>query len=278
MRKLFFCFLACYGLFVTDAFSATHRTSYSQDALNYFPTSLQNVIARIHRLPEARQLIAQVQQNGPVQVVVNKAMTKEFGAFWEGTSRTILITEPQQRSESELIHSLLFELHNALTDHTLEQLSHLAQTRKIDKDTFVERVERMEHSNALRTKALIDKGIQMGIFPTSAAVSVIRDFQDHYTTQQIFGHSGWIATQYELYNPAGKQMTFHGTVPQLHQLTEQDKRDLVYYICLKDDLASSIPEVVQRAKRALHSELNRFKGGYVSSQRHWFRFVFKDMG
>lgn len=256
MYKYFLSLIVCVFLSVTALQAADSST------LQSYSKQYSRVIQIIHQLPEARRLIAKVQQDGPVHIAPATGMeTHQFEACWEANSRTIFLNTKRGQSEGVTINSILFELHNALATSRLEMLTNQAANGQIDKEMYVEQIERTEHNNALRTSQLLEKGIAMGIFPESARWPVPQHFEDHYHLQQIHGHSQLIAMQYDEMSPHGKgQQNYHGTIPGLDHLSAQDKEDLLFYMTIKQDLESSSASLQQRAWNALQQEWNRIQG------------------
>lgn len=193
------------------------------DKLIHYPLQLSSVIHRLHNIPEARQLIAQVQSKGLVTVKVNTYLPQEFEAIWEGESRTIFVTLSRKKSEGSICASLIFELHNALSNDRVDELYLLAKNGKIDKETYVEQIERMEHSNASKSIKLIAAAIRQGTLPESAQLGLVRDFDEHYKIQQLAGHSVWIAEQFDTYNPKGVMTPYRGTIPNFNKMTSEEK-------------------------------------------------------
>lgn len=266
--------------------AVSHKEGLTRDTLAYYPPQIKHVIAMIHQSTEARLLIGQVQKKGSIKIKLNTTYSQQFEALWEGTSRTILINPSQHHSEGSLIRSILFEMHNASTDETLSRLIALASAGKIDKESYVEQMERMEYTNALHMAELIDKGIRRGVFPKDAQGDLYNNFDDHYRVQQICGHSTWIADYYDSICPKSKRTPYRGTIPNLAKMTPQDKEDMLRYLAIKDALASKDPTVVTNAKRVLQAELRRTNRTLedhsrtartrTQQQRYLLQIIFKD--
>ncbi|CDR33659.1 hypothetical protein [Criblamydia sequanensis] len=126
------------------AFSANSRIIYCDK-------ELQVPLYKILKLPEARNLIKDIQKDGPFKVLVNNhsKLSNQFGAYWDPATRTIVVSLNSNQSEGGIIRSILFELHNALINDKLEHAYDLASKRQIDKESFVEAIERMEYLNSL---------------------------------------------------------------------------------------------------------------------------------
>jgi len=237
-----------------SAESAHSRQYRSQQEAFQYPRQVEGAMRAIKRLPEGQQLINQITQEGPIRIEVASNHSSGFGAMWEGGRRVISINGSHARSKGSYICSILFEMHNAATNKLLYSLVRQAMRGEITKDEYVLRVERMEHQNAVNTCMLLEKGIKMGIFPTSCEWAIHRNFEDHYKVQQLLGHSQWIANSYEGLNPQGKRMRYHGTIPNLTRLSQRDKQDMLRYLSIKDSLNSPSSQRVAQAKQLLLRE------------------------
>ena len=159
---------------------------------------LRSCLESIQQLPEARALLAAIQQEGNIQIAVNKnQLPATFGAFWDMDRRVIFVTLSSARTKGSLIASILFELHNALANSKLNELDRLAMERKINRQTYMEAVERVEYQNSLKASALSRQGIQRGIFPETAFLPTYSTFEEYYRIQQSAGHSFWIGRTYD---------------------------------------------------------------------------------
>lgn len=192
MPKLFFLFLFLANVFLFDGSFASSTREF-----NSYPLQLKPVVKTMERLPEVQALLELVQQSGMVKIEVISGQHGDFDAFWSGPQRTILINPQRNSSDGTLICSILFELHNALANPKLKHLTHLATMGAISKQDYVEKVERIEHQNALHTCQIIEKGIKQGIFPTSTRWTIYEDFSAHFKIQQTYGHSAWLAERYD---------------------------------------------------------------------------------
>lgn len=159
---------------------------------------LQSCLTAIEMLPEAKKLLDSIQQEGPIRITTsNSSLAKQFGAFWDPDDRVICVNLAFHSSEGKLIGSILFELHNASINSKLEHLDFLAYKKKINRDHYVESVERLEYQNSKNAAALAEKGVQLGIFPSSARLPTYRNFEEHFRMQQEGGHSSQIAHNYD---------------------------------------------------------------------------------
>jgi hypothetical protein len=190
----------------------------------------------IQNLPEARQLIQSIEKEGSVKIEILNLPQESFDAFWDGGRRTIRVNAGKNEKLGVLICSILFELHNASTNQQLKKMTTLAANGMISKDQYVESIERMEHENAIKTCALLNKGISINLFPPEAYWPILPDFEDHYKIQQIHGHSAWIAAQYDSISP--RRNAYMGTIPP--NLTRQQKKDLLQHLRMKNQLAQEV--------------------------------------
>lgn len=158
---------------------------------------LQRSLKQIQQVPEARELISKVQREGAISILVNRTIPGQFAAFWDQDERIIYVTLSSDRVEGSIIGSILFELHNALNTSKLDRYDILAREGKIDKNSYVEGVERLEYENSLNAARIAEKGIQMGIFPRGARLPTYASFEEHYRIQKMGGHSAWIANNYD---------------------------------------------------------------------------------
>jgi len=195
LKKLLiiFCFISIYQS--STVYSATIS---KKDYLVKCSPQLQKNIEAIQQIPEARELIATIQKEGPISIKVNEdPQLKQFGAFWDAGRRIIHINKFPGRSEGEIIGAILFELHNALMNSKLNHLDYLASSGKIDRANYVESVERVEYQNSKNASALAEKGILLGVLPKNAKLPTYSTFEEHFRIQQTAGHSGWIARTYD---------------------------------------------------------------------------------
>lgn len=225
-----------------------------------FTAETKKAIETIFQLPEAKELYVNVQKQGPIKIEMFPMENEESEAFWDGNDRAIRINSLKNSSEGVLISSILFELHNALTNYQLIYLVDLAVTGQISQEVYVENVERMEHQNALRTSELIDIGIKKGLFPSDAYWPIFKNFEDHYQIQQIQGHSAWLANHYNQICPYGKQNIYRGTLTGVEAMSQIDKEDMMRYIALKVDLESAQTEFLERGVIGLYEECGHLQG------------------
>jgi hypothetical protein len=195
-------FITCCLLISTYQISAVGTEKEPAYLPNVYctPQLLPSLIT-IQKLPEARELIANIQKEGPLQLRLgNMAVAEQFGACWDPSNRIIFVNPAPNRS---VIGSILFELQNAFITSKLDQLDHLASQGKISRDSYVEAVERLEYQNSLNAASLARKGIQMKLYPRDALMPTYPTFEEHYRLQKIGGHSAWIANTYNNIAPKG---------------------------------------------------------------------------
>lgn len=237
-------------------------TFHVEAGLKNYPKELSATIQKLERLPEARALIDEVQEKGPITIVYLDMPGQSLEGFWDATGRKIEVNRSAQQSEGRLISTILFELHNAQTSQRLIQITNMAKHNQISKEEFVSSVEKMEHRNALSTSHLLEKGISMGIFPKDASWPIYHQFEDHYKLQQVMSHSKWLADHYDRVNRSSPKERLKGTIPGLDRFTAQDKDDFLNYLAMKNDLESPFEEQRQRAFVALNKEYGRIESCY----------------
>lgn len=217
-------------------------------------------LAALEKLPEFNQLVKKAEAEGKIKLEVVSMPHEQFEAFWDGTHRVIRINQANQPALGSMITSILFELHNASTDPQFKQLYRQAKSGQINKNRYVEKVERIEHQNALNTCTILQKGIRLGYFPQEADWLILRSFDDHYKLQQLHGHSQWIANNFDLMFPSRKREVYLGTVPQIATMMQQDKNDMMRYLSIKNDLESPISAQASRGLQRLESEYSSIEG------------------
>ncbi len=224
-----------------------------------YPQKLKPVVETIQSLPEGRALIVAASKEGPIRLALFN--DSRFGACWNNQERIIALDPQTNASMGKAINSLIFELHNAKNDKKLTQLYRLAANRQIDKEAFVESVERVEYENALETCRLLRKGIERKVFPKDADWQIFRSFEDHYSIQQMTGHSQQIAESYDDLTRARTSKPYIGTLGKYHKLSEKNKEDLVRYFYLKNDLQSPLEKERLQAQTDLEREYALVKRG-----------------
>lgn len=157
---------------------------------------LKPLLCKIQELDEVKRLIAQVREEGPLFIEVNRTLPNTFEGYWSKEGRTVYITNPKTAPYGSLICTLIFELHNAKRSADLIDLNQRAYSRSISKKMYVRSVEMIEHQNALATCKILEKGIALGVFPKSSRWPIHQDFETHFAIQKRSGHSKWIADCY----------------------------------------------------------------------------------
>lgn len=227
--------------------------------LDNYPRELASTVEALEKLPEAQELIADVQKSGPVKIVYLDMPGQSLEGFWNASARQIEVNKTAEQSKGRLLSTILFELHNAQTSQRLIQITDLAKHNMISKDEFVSGVEQMEYRNAKHASYLLEKGIRMGFYPKDASWPIYNQFEDHYRLQQILDHSKWLANHYDRLNPLSSKQPLKGTIPGLGKFSEQDKNDFLKYLAIKNDLESPSDETKQKAFTALTKEYGRIE-------------------
>ncbi|MCH9626512.1 MAG: hypothetical protein S4CHLAM2_01340 [Chlamydiales bacterium] len=159
-------------------------------------SDLAPAVQAIYRFPEGRQLLEQVEKEGPLRVYMDR-FNSQSGAMWVGCDRSIVINANHKRSYGEKLRSILFELHNAKTDKTFEYYDQRAERGEISRAEYIETIEWLEYQNARNTADLICKAIQQGYFPRESYWPIASDFHAHLEMQKYSGHSAQIAAIYD---------------------------------------------------------------------------------
>lgn len=217
--------------------------------------TLKKAIQTLENLHEFQDLVKTVERDGPIRIQMEDLENASFDAYWESHTRKIQVNLSRNKDFGTLVASILFELHNAKTDKHFNSLYKMAMNGQISKEAYVENVERMEHGNALSTSNLLEKGIQLGIFPKTASWPILRDFDDHYKLQQIRKHSHFLADNYTSFaHPQQKNRPYKGTLPNI---PDDEKENFVRYLKIKNDLLSPSKEKQMTALIALKQEFKK---------------------
>lgn len=188
--------LLCFLFILISSNSIIHALNYAGMEIDCAP-QLRGCVQKILRVQEARNLIAQIQQDGPIKIVAHSNhISQQFGACWDEDNRIIIVDTSNRPSEGDMIGSILFELQNAAINAQFIHFDNLASTGSIGKEKYVEAIERLEYENSKKASAIATKGIQEGIFPESAHLPTYRNFQEHFHFQKIGGHSAIIEFNY----------------------------------------------------------------------------------
>lgn len=238
-------------------YSAQPQTHFASS-----PPQAKNALNALNKLPEFRDLLVKAQKEGPVHLRMEGH--PQFEGLWDGNSRTIVVNTKFNPSPGAIICTILFELHNAVTATYFDQLIVQAQRGALTKDQYVEKVEQAEYKNARDTQALLDKGIEMGIFPESARWPIMPNFEDHYKVQQVSGHSLFIADTYDQINPRGHMSHYKGTIHRPSWMNDQDKDEFCRYIVMRSGLESPDSERAKRFQEDLKQEIELLKRGQAN--------------
>lgn len=256
------------------------------DHFSSYTPSVQKAVVLLEQMPEVRALIAQVQREGPIRIEMWSMENLSFEALWNSEERKIIVNSKGGKSLGKVICSILFELHNATTDRTLSAIFKQAMQGKIDKDSYVAKIEKMEHENAVKTCQLIEKGIQRGLFPQDTRWNIYEDFESHYMIQQLYGHSQWLADNFDLLSPNTLREPYHGTIEGLSTMSQADKKELTRYVTIKNGLKSTSAIVRAQAQNQLDEEiqsLKKYENDYLSQsskryleKKKLFNLIFDD--
>ncbi len=174
------------------------------------PAELEPAVRKIYLLPEARALIEKASQEGEITLATMSKKKIGFQGLWEAETRTIYVNS--NRNIDKIVQTILFELHNAQSNSSFELLWGDARLGRIDKESFVERAERLEHHHLLKTQALIERGIAKGILSHDSTLSFSKQFDQYYSTQQQRGHSQWFSKEFDRTCPMHMRKPYLGTI------------------------------------------------------------------
>ncbi|MEX1013390.1 MAG: hypothetical protein WD595_00680 [Waddliaceae bacterium] len=195
-----------------------------ESSLRTIHPSLKGLVAKLREFPDSNRIIENALQQGSITVdIAYKGMP--FEAMWEGELRKISIDGNSNNTEGRILCHILFEMMNAVSEPKYKELYQMAEQGRIDCDSYVEIIERIEHNNMIQTANIIEKGITAGVFPSSARWSFIYDFATHYKIQQLVGHSILIAKEYQ--DITGQAPScYQGTVKNLKNMSKTEKTSL----------------------------------------------------
>lgn len=198
MLKNFSIFLCLVSAFLGSELHAAPGLMYHQTMTGDGLERLKQCMMKMQVVPGVRKLMTEIEKQGPIHVTMDdRPLSQQFGAFWDADRRAICVNISGHRSNGALIGSILFEMHNALSDSRYQELDELAAAGRIDKATYVEEMEREEYRNSLAAAVLAQEGIDMGIFPREARLPTYSSFEEHFRMQQIGGHSLWFARNFD---------------------------------------------------------------------------------
>ncbi len=161
-------------------------------------SKVQECINLIRKLPEARQLMKEIEKEGTIRFSVSEhSLAKQFKAYWDMDQRVICVSPSSVNSVEELLESMIFEMHNASVSSEIERLDRLAAQREIDRESYIRAIEYLEFVNSKAASAMVEKGVKLAIFPPTTCLETYQDFEEHYRYQKIGGHSQWIGRTYD---------------------------------------------------------------------------------
>lgn len=196
MNKLFSIIFILISFSILSAAETNHAVAASLE--------LHPMVKKIQKHEKGRELIAKVQAEGPISIIV-ESPSEQFDAYWNRDDRQISVNI-SGRTEGEIIGSIIFELHNALVSDEMERLDNLAARGAIDRSSYVRSIEYLEYENSHKASSLVKEGIEQGIYPKSAHLFTYRDFDEHFHYQKVGGHTDWIAKNYDSLKQEGLYM------------------------------------------------------------------------
>jgi hypothetical protein len=163
----------------------------------YVPSSMQQAVSALERFPETKIVLDSFKNERGISLNWSPYGQDASNAFWFGTKRAIVLNSSKEWDEGKKISSILLEMHNAKTNLQMYQLDQLVRKKKITRNDYVRSIEKIEHDNAVKTRTLLERGIQQGYFPSTATYPVYLNFEDHFRLQIDVGHSDFIAKHYD---------------------------------------------------------------------------------
>ncbi|MCB1181293.1 MAG: hypothetical protein KDK55_04650 [Chlamydiia bacterium] len=273
MKKMFTIFLVIFGILVFPkiySYTTKGGENISKEKVSFsqVPQALEKPVQILLSCPPAKELLSHLQLQGNIELVYFPFGENGSNAMWRGDSRKIIINSSKSNSIPIFLRSILFEMHNASSHDQFIQLDSMARHNQIDKENYVQRVEQIEHQNALKTMTLINWAIQNHYFPRTTRWNIVRNFEDHYRVQQLTGHAQFIAKVYDQLNHCGQRAPYKGTI-QVHLFSRTQKQQMLTFLSLKDQLENGSAHEKSLAKETLLS-LGR------TSDASLFRHVFRD--
>ena len=162
---------------------------------HHVPQELRGAVEAVEALPEAQELLRQVEREGRVRL--RSGRLEAFNAMWESGGRTITVNNRWKRTEGSLIVSIVFELCNAARNQDFRKLWRQAAWNEISKEAFVRAVERIEFESLGRAAVILSAGRQQGLFPRDARQWAPSSFETYLRAQKAAGHSAFIARNYK---------------------------------------------------------------------------------
>ncbi len=129
------------------------------------------------------------------------------------------------------VFSIIFERFNISCKKEYLEIVLEAKHSDIDKETFVERIEKLEHTNYIAAREVLIMGVQRGVLRSSIHNSskIFADFTTHYKYQQLMKHSQFIANQYNRITGRRKP-SYQGTFPLARKHLTQEQKNLIIAI------------------------------------------------
>ncbi|MBS0653401.1 MAG: hypothetical protein JSR39_07755 [Verrucomicrobia bacterium] len=152
--------------------------------------------------------------------------------------------ELRRKDLPTLVFWTVFEQLNVQASEQFNQIKDRYASGGLNLDQAVERIERLEHENALHAKSLMISAVAQKLItpPTDGFDTISNDFATHYRFQQLKGHSQRIADRLAPYCPGEDGSTFKGTwkmdVRNLSQYEKQQVDDLFRLKLQLEDPAS----------------------------------------
>jgi hypothetical protein len=256
-----------YSLSASQQLGTNQVINHTNHTFADYPNSIKPIVETLQKLPEVRALLGKINEEGPIRISLHQDKQGQFDAFWDGEGRTILLNPYRLHKKGDWLFSILFEMHNASTDQTINKLMEQASLNQISKDEWVRSMEYMEFQNSLNTCKLVEKGIQSGVFPRDTPINIFYTFDVYYWVQQIMGHSDWHANTYDSVNPKGVGTPYRKTIPEFSKMTEQDKQDLLRYLFIKNSLESYHAKESLQGKRQLRQEFAHLEGCFKGTSK-----------
>jgi len=171
-------------------------------------TRLRPAVKTLLAFPKAQDVLDEVQANGKrIRVKMHPFTVSTSNAMWSPVRGSIILNSLRKRSEGEIVRSILFEMHNAKNQKKFTHFEQLARKGLIDQASYVREIERIEHTNAMETMALLNEAISKGYYPQTSYWQICPDFEKHFQLQQQVGHSQFIAKMYKGLSPASSRNT-----------------------------------------------------------------------
>jgi hypothetical protein len=161
------------------------------------PNELKKAVNAIESFDEGKQFLNLCQSYGKIDLKWKALGANQSTACWIGHERVVILNASRSFTEGRKISSILFELNNSLTHNDFIELNKLVHRNKISKNDFVRQVEMLEYQNVLKTRQLLEKGVELGIFPEDCLIPIAPNFDEHFKVQISSGHSEAIAKQYD---------------------------------------------------------------------------------